>query len=59
MNKQLHLDSTNFFIFSIELLAGMLQKTLFGKNRPAYLNYASVGFVIGHEIAHGFDWKVY
>lgn len=27
----------------------------FGRDRPNYLNYGSIGFTVGHEITHGFD----
>ncbi|RWS18563.1 membrane metallo-endopeptidase-like 1, partial [Leptotrombidium deliense] len=42
---------------SIKFPAGILQGIFFGKDRPNYLNYGSIGYIIGHEITHGFDDK--
>lgn len=39
----------------IEIPAGMLQKLYFDADRPNYINYAMMGYFIGHEISHGFD----
>lgn len=40
---------------SIQIIAAMLQGHFYSSERPAYMNYGSIGYVIGHEMTHAFD----
>ena len=40
---------------NINFPAGILQGVFFDPNAPEAVNYGSLGFVMGHEMTHGFD----
>ena len=40
---------------TINIQAAILSGVVFNVNRPRYMNYGALGFIVGHEITHGFD----
>ncbi|KAJ8667496.1 hypothetical protein QAD02_009159 [Eretmocerus hayati] len=39
----------------VDVKAGILQGFVFNEAYPNYINYAGIGFILSHEITHGFD----
>nr|XP_023029894.1 neprilysin-1-like [Leptinotarsa decemlineata] len=45
------IDPANVIVIS----AAFIQDIFYSKQRPNYLNYGSLGMIIGHELAHGLE----
>lgn len=52
-------DIENLMLKIVSVLpAGILQGLFFSVELPQYVNFASIGYIIGHEVTHGFDDQV-
>lgn len=41
--------------YSLVVPGGILQGAFYSKDRPSYMNYGAIGFLLAHEITHFFD----
>lgn len=46
---------SNLFISDAVLPLGLLHDPLFSLDTPSYLGLGTLGFIVAHEIMHGFD----
>jgi predicted metalloendopeptidase len=57
----MHMNSFKTFLIisfpSSAILAGLIDEPFYSMGGPRYINYGSLGTVIGHEITHGYDTK--
>ncbi|XP_043462818.1 neprilysin-2-like [Leptopilina heterotoma] len=52
----INVNAMNYvFTNRLYLSPAILQGIFFNESRPCYMNYGSVGYVIGHEFTHAFD----
>lgn len=52
MIEKVQLKYASYFV---EFPIAILHELFFSVDRPRYINYASLGNTVGHEITHGFD----
>lgn len=44
-----------YFFYFVVFPICILHELFFSLDRPQYINYASLGNTVGHELTHGFD----
>lgn len=56
--KNFFLNVYIIYMIILVIPAAVLQDKIFSVDRPNYMNFATIGTVIGHELNHGFDSSV-
>lgn len=48
-------DTNDTIVYLLDIPGGILRDEVYSSDHPQYMNYGGIGYIVGHEITHGFD----